>query len=82
MTLAAIRIWLPVAIAVAGLVLLVVGGDAARGAGIVLIGVAALVVLANVLMRLALSSERDREREEARRQSFSRSGRWPNDPDR
>jgi drug/metabolite transporter (DMT)-like permease len=80
--LAAIRIWLPLAIAVAGLVLLVVGGDAAQGAGIVLIGVAALVVLANVLMRLALSSERDREREEARRQYFSRRGRWPNERDR
>ena len=79
MRLAAIRIWLPAAIAVAGVILLVVGGDAARGAGIVLIGVAALVVLANLFMRLALSSERDREREDAQRSYFSRRGRWPDD---
>jgi hypothetical protein len=72
-----VRVVLPAAIAVAGVVLVSVGGDAALGAGIVLIGVAALVVLANVLMRLGLSSERDREREEERR----RRGRWPDDPE-
>jgi hypothetical protein len=66
-------------IAVVGVVLVIVGGDAARGAGIVLIGVAGLVVLANLLMRLGLGSERDREREEARREEFSRRGRWPDD---
>jgi hypothetical protein len=61
-------------------VLVLVGGDATVGAGIVLIGVAALVVLANLLLRLGLSSERDREREEERRRFFSRRGRWPDDP--
>jgi hypothetical protein len=33
----------------------------------VLIGVAALVVLANLFIRLGLQSERDREREQERR---------------
>jgi hypothetical protein len=75
--LAAVRIWLPAAIAVVGIVLIVVGGDVARGAGIVLVGVAGLVVLANLLLRLGLQSERDREREEERREEFSRTGRWP-----
>jgi hypothetical protein len=42
-------------------------GSVCRGAGIVLIGVAALVVLANVLVRLGLQSERDREREQRNR---------------
>ena len=80
--LAFVRIWLPLAVAVAGVVLIIAGGDVARGAGIVLLGVAALVVLANVLMRLGLSSERDREREEERRRAFSRTGRWPNEGSR
>ncbi len=62
-----VRVALPVAIAVAGVVLLVIGGDSAQGAGIVLIGVAALVVLANLFIRLGLQSERDREREQERR---------------
>lgn len=65
--LALVRIWLPAAIAVAGVVLIVLGGDAARGAGIVLVGVAGLVVLANLFIRLGLASERDREHEEERR---------------
>jgi hypothetical protein len=62
-----VRVVLPGTIAVAGVVLLVIGGDAPTGAGIVLLGVAGLVVLANLFMRLALQSERDREREERRR---------------
>jgi hypothetical protein len=66
-----VRVVLPAVIAIAGVVLLVVGGDAAQGAGIVLIGVALLTVLANAFMRLSLSSERDREAEEARRAAIS-----------
>jgi hypothetical protein len=62
-----VRVVLPAAIAFAGVALFVVGGSTARGAGIVLIGVALLVVLANAFIRLSLSSERDREDEEARR---------------
>jgi hypothetical protein len=62
-----VRVVLPSAIALAGVVLLVVGDDTAQGAGIVLIGVALLVVLANLFIRLAIRSERDREREAARR---------------
>jgi hypothetical protein len=62
-----LRIGLPVAIAVAGVVCIAVGGDAAVGAGIVLLGVAGLVVLANLLIRLSIASEEDRAREERRR---------------
>ena len=72
-----VRIALPAAIAIAGVALIVLGDDMARGAGIVLVGVAVLVVLANLFIRLGLASERDREREERRRRAFSRSGRWP-----
>ncbi len=67
MSLLLVRIVLPAAIAVAGIVLVAVGGDSAQGAGIVLIGVGGLVVLANAFMRLALQSQRDREREQERR---------------
>ena len=67
MPLVLVRIVLPATIALAGVLLVIFGGDSGRGAGIVLIGVAALVVLANLLIRLGLQSERDREREQARR---------------
>ena len=67
MALTLVRFVLPAVIAVVGVVLVITGGDSARGAGIVLIGVALLVVLANLFIRLGLLSERDREEEEARR---------------
>jgi hypothetical protein len=62
-----VRFGLPAVIATVGVALVVFGDDAARGAGVVLIGVALLVVLANLFIRLALSSERDRDRESQRR---------------
>ena len=63
----AFRIGFPAAIFVAGVVLIIIGGDAPLGAGIVLIGVAGLVALVNVLIRLSLQSEDDRAEEERRR---------------
>jgi hypothetical protein len=72
-----VRIVLPVATAVAGVVLVIVGGDAARGADVVLIGVAALIVVANLMIRLAIQRQDDRDREEERRRYFSEHGRWP-----
>jgi hypothetical protein len=68
MGLKLIRYGLPAAIFVAGVVLVIIGGDAPLGAGIVLIGVSGLVVLANVMMQLSLQSERDRRREAERRE--------------
>ena len=72
-----VRVTLPAATVVAGVVLLVIGGDAAQGAGVFLIGVAVLGILANAYMRLGLASNADREREEARRQFLEEHGRWP-----
>lgn len=68
MALILVRLVLPAVIAVVGIVLVITGGDSARGAGIVLIGVALLVVLANIFIRLGLLSERDREEEARRRE--------------
>ena len=68
MAIKLVRYGLPAAILVAGVVLVIIGGDAPLGAGIVLIGVAGLVVFANVMMQLSVQSERDREREAERRE--------------
>jgi hypothetical protein len=67
MVLLLVRFGLPAVIATVGVALVLFGGDAARGAGIVLIGVALLVILANLFIRLAIASERDRDREAQRR---------------
>ena len=73
-SLLAVRVVLPAAIAGAGIVLVIVGSSNLAALGVVLIGVGALVVLANVLIRLSISSQRDREREQpAQRQLSGRS---------
>ena len=75
---AAVRYGLPGAIMLAGIVLTVVGTSrAVVGTGVTLIGVAPLVVVLNLLMRLGIASGRDREREEEARRYFDRHGHWP-----
>ena len=74
----AVRIGLPAMIGLAGVGLMVLGTDATLlGAGLVLVGIALLVALTNALMRLALRSQRDRERESWARRYLDRHGHWP-----
>ena len=71
-----VRVWLPAAIALAGVVLIVVGDETTKAMGVLLLGVALLVVLANVFVRLSLQSEREREEEARNRER----GVWPDEP--
>jgi membrane protein implicated in regulation of membrane protease activity len=89
--LRATRLWLPLAIALAGVVLIVVGGadvttsdssfagfgSSTSALGLVLVGVAVMVAMLNWLFRLGVKSNRDREREEQARKYFDEHGRWP-----
>jgi hypothetical protein len=85
------RIWLPLVIALAGVVLIVIGGTTPSlavdngGSGLSAIGVCLLLValivwMINWLFRMSLESNRDREREEEARRYFDEHGRWPDDP--
>jgi len=74
--LAAVRYGIPLAMAIAGIVGLAIGGDAA-GAGVVLIGSAFIVLALNVLFRMSVRSNADRDEEERAREHFERTGRWP-----
>jgi drug/metabolite transporter (DMT)-like permease len=88
--LTATRVWLPIAIAVAGVVLIVLGGAKVHGAGIsggtlagagvALLVIAVMVWTLNWLLRLSISSSRDRDREEEARRFFDEHGRWPDAP--
>jgi hypothetical protein len=75
------RIWLPVGLALAGVVLIVVGHarTAAAGAGVVVLGTALIVWMINWLFRMSIASNRDREREEEAREYFDQHGRWPDE---
>lgn len=82
--LAATRVWLPVAIALAGVIAIVIGhgetGTAAAGVGLI---IAALIVwMLNWMYRMSVQSNLDREREEAAREYFDRHGRWPDEEER
>jgi hypothetical protein len=82
--LTSIHTGLPLAIAVAGAILIAIGhagvNDPVAVTGLVLLGVAVMVWMLNVAFRLSLQSNRDREREEEARRYFDRHGRWPDDP--
>jgi hypothetical protein len=75
------RIWLPLAIALAGVIAIVVGHgtNATAAAGVGLLIVALIVWMVNWMYRMSIESNREREREEAARDYFSRTGRWPDE---
>ena len=75
------RVGLPVLLAIAGAACLIIGHgtSAAAGAGVVLLGLALMVILIDWLARLSVESNRDREREEAAREYFDRTGSWPDE---
>jgi len=89
LALVATRIWLPLAIAVAGVVLIVLGHaslsdqsttrtlEAAAGVGLLL--VALIVWMINWMFRMSVQSNRERDREEQAREYYTRHGHWPDE---
>jgi hypothetical protein len=77
--LAAVRYGLPLAMAIGGIVAITQGGSAA-GFGVVLVGSAFIVLMINLLFRLSLVSNRERDVEEQAREFYDRHGRWPDEP--
>jgi hypothetical protein len=75
------RLWLPIAIAVAGLVAIVLGHGRTTlaGAGVGLVLVALTVWMINWMYRLSVASNLDRDREEQAREYFDEHGRWPDE---
>jgi ABC-type transport system involved in cytochrome bd biosynthesis fused ATPase/permease subunit len=77
--LTATRVWLPLAIAVVGVVLIFIGHGttSAAAAGVALIIAGVIVWMINWMYRMSVQSNRDREREELAREYFDLHGRWP-----
>jgi lysylphosphatidylglycerol synthetase-like protein (DUF2156 family) len=83
------RIWLPIGIAVAGVVLIVLGHASVSdqgsshaleaGAGVALLIVAIIVWMLNWMFRMSIESNRDREDEERAREFFDVHGYWPDE---
>jgi protein-S-isoprenylcysteine O-methyltransferase Ste14 len=83
------RVWLPLGIALGGVVLIVLGHGSyseltnsrslESAAGVSLLIVAIIVWMINWMFRLSVRSNQDRELEERAREYFDRTGRWPED---
>ena len=81
MTLRLVRIWLPAAVVVLGIVLFVLdpSADTAMGSAAI-IGAGLSIWLLNFLFRLGVKGDRERDSEAEARQFFDRHGHWPDEP--
>jgi hypothetical protein len=75
--LVGVRYVLPVAVVIAGIVVMAFGSesDLEGGAGLVSAGLA--IYFLNWLFRIGADGDRERDTEQAARDYFSRHGRWP-----
>ena len=78
-TVNAVRYGIPAVLFVAGMVVWATGGVAA---GALFISAASAVLLVNVLFRIGVEGDKDRDREDEARRFFDEHGRWPDEPER
>ena len=75
-----VRYGIPALLVLAGVVCLLVAPSGSKGEGFALFTGAGLsVLLLNVLFRMGVSGDRERDREEAARTYFAEHGSWPAD---
>jgi hypothetical protein len=75
-----VRYGIPLALLVAGVVVAATAGSGIV-AGAMFISAATAVLLLNVLYRIGVAGDRDRDREEEARRFFDEHGRWPDEPE-
>ncbi len=75
----AARVGVPLALVLGGIGVLLSGWRYADGMAVVLIGGAGAIALLGWFFRLGAQGDRDREREEAARRHYDRTGRWPDE---
>jgi hypothetical protein len=76
----AVRYVLPALVALAGVLVLILNRSINGLEGFAMgIGVAASILLLNVLYRVGVSGDRERDDEEAARVYFDEHGRWPDE---
>jgi len=76
-----VRVWLPVAIVAGGVVAIVASGGSEAGweGGVAIIAAGASVWLLNVIFRVGVQGERDRDEEDAARDFYGEHGYWPDE---
>jgi hypothetical protein len=74
-----VRYGIPLALLIAGVVVAALSGSGVV-AGAMFISAATAVLLLNVLYRIGVQGDQDRDREEEARRFFDEHGRWPDEP--
>jgi hypothetical protein len=76
-----IRVWLPLAIIAGGFIVIVATGGSETGVegGAGIIGAGASVWLLNVIFRVGVQGERERDAEDEARDYYSEHGYWPDE---
>ena len=72
-----VRYGVPLVLFLAGCVVSAVSGRAGLAVGAMFISAATAVLLLNVLYRIGVEGDKDRDREEEARRYFDEHGRWP-----
>jgi hypothetical protein len=76
-----VRLWLPLAIIAGGLIVIVATGGSETGVegGAAIIGAGASVWLLNVIFRVGVQGERERDAEDEARDFYAEHGHWPDE---
>ena len=77
-----VRLWLPLAIIAGGVAIIIATGGSEDGleGGFLTIGAGLSVWLLNIMYRVSVKGERDRDREDEARAYFDEHGHWPDEP--
>jgi hypothetical protein len=78
----AVRYGIPLVLFLAGTVIAMTSGRLGVAAGAMFVSAATAVLLLNVLYRIGVEGDKERDREEAARRFFDKHGRWPDEPER
>jgi hypothetical protein len=81
MALLAIRYGIPLVLLVAGIIVSATAGGVGLAAGALFISAGTAVLLLNVLYRIGVEGDKERDREESAREFFDEHGRWPDEPE-
>ena len=76
-----VRVWLPVLIIAGGIIVIIATGGSETGVegGAGIIGAGASVWLLNVIFRVGVQGERDRDAEDEARDFYAEHGYWPDE---
>jgi hypothetical protein len=81
MALHAIRYGIPLALLIAAVIVSATAGGVGLAAGALFFSSASAVLLLNVLYRIGVEGDKERDTEERAREFFDKHGRWPDEPE-